>query len=78
MGSGERTLLSEVSDAYQRARRNYEQHQARGNAEMADAALSKMQTIESSIQIRELNSAWRNDPLGRTEGECRHEGNCRG
>jgi cell fate (sporulation/competence/biofilm development) regulator YlbF (YheA/YmcA/DUF963 family) len=56
----EHTLLREVSFRYQRARDNYERHQAAGNSELADAALSKMQEIEQSISLRELNSSWRN------------------
>jgi len=64
----ERTLLREVSGAYVHARERYERHQAQGNAELADAAFSKMQEIEASVSIRELNSSWRNEPPLKTRG----------
>jgi hypothetical protein len=55
----ERSLLRDVARAYTRAIGSYEQHQARGNSDLADAAFTKMQEIEQAISIRELNSSWR-------------------
>jgi hypothetical protein len=55
----ERSLLREVSYRYERSRRMYEQAQARGDSEQADEHLSDMQTIEQSIHVTEVNSAWR-------------------
>lgn len=56
----EHSLVREIAFRYSRARESYERHQAAGHADLADAALSKMQEIEQSVSVRELNSSWRN------------------
>lgn len=53
------SLLREVSSRYERSRRMYEQAQARGDVDRADEHFSDMQTIEQSIHVTEVNSAWR-------------------
>jgi hypothetical protein len=54
-----RSLLRDVCRTYEAARRRYVNEQARGCADRADDALSEMQTIEDSIHVTELNTAWR-------------------
>jgi hypothetical protein len=60
----ERSLLRRVTRAYSRAEDDYARHAERGNTDLATAALARMQTIESCIEIKERNSAWREAAAG--------------
>lgn len=59
MTRAERSLFHDVAFAYVRAYEHFERLQARGNSDLADAAFSRVQMIETSISVRELNASWR-------------------
>jgi hypothetical protein len=55
----QRNLLRDVVREYSHARQTWEQAQARGDSDRADAAFSKMQLIEDCIALHERSREWR-------------------